>query len=76
MNTKRAPKVRFKGFTDAWEQRKLGELVDVCSGRDYKHLSEGDIISGNGLLNKDVKLKPYPMTKMGLFSIRKGTIES
>ena len=22
------PEIRFKGFTDAWEQRKLGELVD------------------------------------------------
>ena len=23
-----APAIRFKGFSDAWEQRKLGELVD------------------------------------------------
>lgn len=23
------PKVRFKGFTDAWEQRKFSELVSV-----------------------------------------------
>ena len=23
-----SPEIRFKGFTDAWEQRKLGELVD------------------------------------------------
>ena len=22
------PKVRFKGFTDDWEQRKFGELVE------------------------------------------------
>lgn len=26
------PKIRFKGFTDAWEQRKLGEVVDVYDG--------------------------------------------
>lgn len=32
MNTKRAPKVRFKGFTDAWEQRKLGEITNSYSG--------------------------------------------
>ena len=25
------PKLRFKGFDDAWEQRKLGELMDVTS---------------------------------------------
>ena len=23
------PEIRFKGFTDAWEQRKLGELVEI-----------------------------------------------
>ena len=32
MNTKRAPKVRFKGFTDAWELRKLGEITNSYSG--------------------------------------------
>lgn len=30
------PKIRFKGFTDAWEQRKLGELVQFVNGRAYK----------------------------------------
>ncbi|MCI8462902.1 MAG: restriction endonuclease subunit S [Lachnospiraceae bacterium] len=25
------PRVRFKGYTDAWEQRKLGELMNVTS---------------------------------------------
>ena len=35
--------------TTAWEQRKLGEVVAVCSGKDYKHLSEGDIpVYGTG----------------------------
>ena len=28
-NTK--PAIRFKGFTDAWEQRKLGDIMDVTS---------------------------------------------
>ncbi len=32
-----------------WEQRKFGEVVDVRSGRDYKHLAEGDIpVYGTG----------------------------
>ena len=32
-----------------WEQRKLGDIVDVCSGRDYKHLEEGNIpVYGTG----------------------------
>ena len=33
MNTiKKTPKLRFKGFTDDWEQRKLGEVVKSYSG--------------------------------------------
>jgi type I restriction enzyme S subunit len=28
----KVPAIRFKGFTDAWEQRKLGELCDVYDG--------------------------------------------
>ena len=35
--------------TLAWEQRKLGDIVSVCSGKDYKHLNEGDIpVYGTG----------------------------
>ncbi len=26
------PKIRFKGFADAWEQRKLGEVADIVGG--------------------------------------------
>ena len=26
------PKIRFKGFTDDWEQRKLGELAEIVGG--------------------------------------------
>lgn len=29
------PKVRFKGFTDEWEQRKLGEMVKFSKGKGY-----------------------------------------
>jgi len=48
-NGESVPEIRFAGFTDAWEQRKLGDIVDVCSGRDYKHLDEGDIpVYGTG----------------------------
>ena len=34
------PKLRFPGFTDAWEQRKLGELCSFAKGRGY---SKADI---------------------------------
>ena len=29
----RKPKRRFAGFTDAWEQRRLGEFVEITTGR-------------------------------------------
>ena len=31
-NGSNVPKIRFKGFTEAWEQRKLGELADIVGG--------------------------------------------
>lgn len=35
-NREDVPEIRFKGFTDAWEQRKLGALVQFVNGRAYK----------------------------------------
>ena len=29
------PEIRFTGFTDAWEQRKLGDIVTFINGRAY-----------------------------------------
>ena len=39
-NGSNVPEIRFKGFTDAWEQRKLGELVRFSKGTGY---SKGDL---------------------------------
>lgn len=69
------PELRFKGFTDAWEQRKLEEVITVGNGMDYKHLSEGDIpVYGTGgyMLNVDKALS-YDKDAIGIG--RKGTID-
>ena len=29
------PQIRFKGFTDTWEQRKLGEAATFSKGSGY-----------------------------------------
>ncbi|MCI6041994.1 restriction endonuclease subunit S [bacterium] len=74
-NGSNVPEIRFSGFTDAWEQRKLRELVDVCSGRDYKHLSEGNIpVYGTGgyMLSVSEALS-YEKDAIGIG--RKGTID-
>ena len=69
------PAIRFKGFSDTWEQRKLGDVVDVRSGKDYKHLSEGNIpVYGTGgfMLNVNQALS-YDEDAIGIG--RKGTID-
>lgn len=75
MNDKQKPSIRFKGFTEDWEQRKLGEIVDVCSGRDYKHLTDGNIpVYGTGgyMLSVSEALS-YDKDAIGIG--RKGTID-
>ncbi|EUJ36678.1 restriction modification system DNA specificity subunit [Brochothrix thermosphacta DSM 20171 = FSL F6-1036] len=34
-NGQTAPEIRFKGFTDDWEERKLGELASFSKGNGY-----------------------------------------
>ena len=34
-NGKHIPEIRFKGFTDAWEQRKLGDIATFSKGNGY-----------------------------------------
>lgn len=36
MTNNLAPSVRFPGFTDDWEQRKLGEIIDLENGFAFK----------------------------------------
>ena len=31
-NGSSVPEIRFKGFTDAWEQRKVSEVAEICAG--------------------------------------------
>ena len=69
------PEIRFKGFTDAWEQRKFSDLVEIGSGMDYKHLGIGDIpVYGTGgyMLSVDVALSENN-DAIGIG--RKGTID-
>ena len=69
------PEIRFAGFTDPWEQRKFSDIVDVYSGKDYKHLEEGPIpVYGTGgfMTSVDEALS-YDRDAVGIG--RKGTID-
>ncbi|MDT2814544.1 restriction endonuclease subunit S [Vagococcus carniphilus] len=41
MNNRKIPSLRFEGFSDDWEQRKLGELAKFSKGKGY---TKGDLI--------------------------------
>ena len=41
MENNKTPSIRFKGFTDPWEQRKLGEYVSITSGEAPSKFEEG-----------------------------------
>lgn len=69
------PEIRFAGFSEPWEQHELGEIVDVYSGKDYKHLAEGDIpVYGTGGYMLSVNLA-LSYEKNGIGIGRKGTID-
>ena len=57
----KTPAIRFAGFTDAWEQRKLSDLVERGSTfgaeKELPRVEYEDIISGTGKLNKDIYTK-------------------
>lgn len=73
-NGERYPELRFPGFTDAWEQRKLSDILKVNSGKDYKHLDQGTIpVYGTGgyMLSVNESLSNIDAIGIG----RKGTID-
>jgi type I restriction enzyme S subunit len=68
------PHLRLANFRDPWEQHQLKEVLKVNSGRDYKHLDEGNIpVYGTGgyMLSVDGKLSDVDCIGLG----RKGTID-
>ena len=47
------PRIRFKGFTDDWEQRKLGEVFKEYSEKNHTELPALTIIQGGGTVLRD-----------------------
>ena len=56
------PKIRFKGYTDDWEQRKFSDIAtresSVCtSASDIPSVEYEDVVAEEGRLNKDIRSK-------------------
>ena len=47
------PEIRFAGFTDDWEQRKLGEVFKEYSEKNHTELPALTIIQGGGTVLRD-----------------------
>ena len=59
---KKKPEIRFAGFTDDWEQRKFSEIAQrqsetMVSDDDNPCVEYEDVISEQGVLNKDIYAK-------------------
>ena len=76
---KNVPKLRFKGYEDAWEQRKLGEEVQIVMGQSPKGENYTDnpedyiLVQGNADM-KDGKVFPRVWTTQVTKQAHKGDI--
>ena len=76
------PKIRFKGYTDDWEQRKLGDICSRVQGNDGRmELPTLTISAGNGWMNQEDRFsgniagkeqKNYTLLKRGELSYNHG----
>ena len=61
------PVIRFKGYTDDWEQRKFGDFVQRqsetrMSDNDFPCVEYEDVIAGQGILNRELRNKEVNKT--------------
>lgn len=50
---KKVPTIRFKGVTDDWEQRKLGDVFEEYSEKGQPELPAMTIVQGGGTVRRD-----------------------
>ena len=83
-NEQKIPEIRFEGFTEAWEQRKLGDLVDRVTRKNQDLVSElpltisaqYGLIDQNEFFDKRVASKDvsgYYLIENGEFAYNKST---
>ena len=84
MEKKKKPAIRFKGFTDSWEQRKLGDVVNRVTRKNQDLVSElpltisaqDGLIDQNEFFDKRVASKDvsgYYLIENGEFAYNKST---
>ena len=84
-NGSNVPEIRFKGFTEAWEQCKLGEIFEEYSEKNHEELPALMIIQGGGTIRRDesersllydkANLSNYKMVNEGDFIVHLRSFE-
>ena len=65
-DNEKKPALRFKGFTDPWEQRKLGEVFEEYSEKNHAELPPLTIIQGGGTIRRDESERALQYDKSSL----------
>ncbi len=60
------PEIRFSGFTDDWEQRKLGEVFQEYSEKNHAELPALTIIQGGGTILREESERALQYDKSSL----------
>lgn len=69
-NCSKKPEIRFKGFTDDWEQRKLGKLFEEYSEKKHQDLPPLTIIQGVGTILRDESNRLLQYDKASLLNYK------
>ena len=83
MENNKTPKIRFKGFTDPWEQRKLGDLGSLKNGMNFSKDAMGhgyafvnlqNIFGNNVVEVKSLGLAEASEKQLLEYSLQKGDV--
>ena len=66
----KVPEIRFKGFTDDWEQRKFGEIFQEYSEKKHDELPPLMIMQGSGTILRDKSDRDLQYDKSSLSSYK------
>ena len=69
-NKEKVPKIRFPGFTEPWEQRKLGEVFKEYSKKNHEELPPLTIIQGKGTIRRDESDRNLQFDKKSLINYK------
>ena len=64
------PEIRFKGFTDPWEQRRFGDVFEEYSEKNRADLPPLTIVQGSGTIRRDESERALQYDKASLPSYK------